>query len=421
VQGEGGKDSRGWNGVKTFLKESFCDKWYWLFFAWNTISALGAGISIFTVFFNKEMGLSLEDIGKLGAYSGIAVMAAAYLAAAFVDRWHPMRVLVYAYIFMAAAAFSSWVWIFVTLPGQYYFWLSLCGGLIAVFFITLTNAAGFPTQMRVFPKSRFGQFCSAQAMMRSLFSLVAGAAAGAFVDVIAWLFRYSGNGPGFVYRFNFMWSGFFAVVTGVFSVWAYVYWHRLGAYYGYKPPAPWSPKGTEDLDIVPTIGPQLRWLNLSLRLFDAIMWLSVLGVLPMMWWMHQRGAAVALQGYATMVLPCSLAVWIAWKLLERGIRRDIARCLKNEPLHNGIPHHGVLMVISVQYLLALGIWVAQVIVTIKLNMEWECIVFGIANIVTNMLLTLAVLVIWRMERGRSTTLETDADEASDLPSDGVAC
>jgi hypothetical protein len=137
------------------------------------------------------------------------------------------------------------------------------------------------------------------------------------------------------------------------------------------------------------------------------MWLSVLSLPALMWWMHQRGAAIALRWHAILVLPLSLAVWIGWKFLECGIRRDMARCLKNEPLHNGIPHHGVLMVVSVQYLLSLSIWIAQAIVTVKLNMEWECVIFGIANVVANLLLTAAVLVIWRMERGRSTTLETE--------------
>lgn len=420
MEGEDDKASRGFGAVKTFLKESFSVKWYLLFFAWGAIPILGGGTGIFMVFFNREMGLSLDDMGKLGALATVPPLFAMYLASTFVDRWHPMRVQVYVGIFMAFAAFANWVWIFVTLPGKYFFWLSLGTAVIGSFFGALQSVCAFPLLMRVFPKSRFGQFCSALALLRSVVWIVAGTVGGLFVDGVAWLCRNSGYGPNFVYRFLFLWTGFSVVVPAAVGIWAYVYWHRLGGYDGYQPPAPWSPNKTEALDVVPTVGPQFRWLSLSLRLFDAVMGLSVLSLPALMWWMHQRGATIALRWYAILVLPFFLAVWIGWKFLERGIRRDMARCLSNEPLHNGIPHHGVLMVVSIQYLLSLSIWVAQVIVTVKLNMEWECIIFGIANAVANLLLTTAVLVIWRMERGRSNTLETGGGKAGALPNGGVA-
>ncbi len=406
VEGEEVGASRGFRGVKTYLKESFCHKWYWVFFGWNTISAITAGVGIFDVFFYQEMGLSLDDIGKLGAIGGIAGMAAMYLASVFVDRWHPMRVRVYVSIFLAFAGFSNWVWIFVTLPGRYFFWLSMGSAVIGCLFVSLTIVSGAPLQMRIFPKSRYGQFCSAQAMIRAILSLMSGVVAGLFIDGIVWLLRNSNCGPNFCYRFTFLWSGLFTAITGLFAIWVYVYWHRLGAAQ-YQAPAPWNPNKIEAQEIVPTVGPQSRWLSLSLRFFDAIMWLSVLALLPMMWWMHQRGATIALRAYTTLVLPGLVGVWIAWKFLERGIRRDMARSLRNEPLQNGIPHHGVLLVVSIQYLLALGLWVAQVIVTVRLNMEWECIVIGMSAVVANLLLIAAIWVIWRMERGRSGELDVD--------------
>ena len=78
------------------------------------------------------------------------------------------------------------------------------------------------------------------------------------------------------------------------------------------------------------------------------------------------------------------------------------------------------MVVSIKYLLTVIIWGAQVLSTIKLNTERECILFGIANVITNFFLILAVLVIWRMERGRSRKLDADAEDAFPmLPSNGI--
>jgi hypothetical protein len=217
-------------------------------------------------------------------------------------------------------------------------------------------------------------------------------------------------------RYPFWWLACLAVLAAGLAVWAHGYWSRRDA--AEPPTAPVTePPGvalTEDLDVVRTIGPQARWLNVSLRLFSAIMGLPLLILPALMWWMHHRQALVALRWYAILILPYAVAAWVAWKFLERGIRRDMARSLRNEPLHNGIPHHGVLMVVSIKNLLALSIWVAQIIVTVKLNMEWECIVFGIANVLTDFLLIAAVLVIWRMERGWSNALGTGGD-AGDFP------
>lgn len=400
VADEDMKKSRGFQGALTFMKECFGHKWYVLFFAWTSVPMIANAIKLFAVFFNLEMGLTLDEVGKLTAIGIAASVAAMYVASIYVDRWHPMRVQVYVGVFAAFTTFSSWVWIFVTLPGRYFFWLGMGTALLSAMFAALTAVCGFPLLMRLFPKSRFGQFCSAQALVVSLLGIVvAGSAAGLFIDGIGWLCRNLPHTANYVYRFNFLWAGFFNLVTAALGVWAYVYWRRLGGDSGYKPPAPWNPEGTEELEAIPTVGAQPGWVSLSLRLFDAIMWLSTLSLPMMIWWMHRQGNTVASHWYAVLVLPASAATWAGWKLLERGIRRDMARSLRREPLRHGVPHHGVLMIVSVQYLLSLLIWVAQVIVTVNLDMEWECILFGVGNVFNNVLLIASVLTIWLMEGG----------------------
>jgi hypothetical protein len=74
-------------------------------------------------------------------------------------------------------------------------------------------------------------------------------------------------------------------------------------------------------------------------------------------------------------------------------------------LHNGIPHHGVLIVISTKYLIALVVWVSQVAVAVNLNMETGAVVFGLGNVLTNFLLIGCVWLMCRVERGYSVTLD----------------
>jgi hypothetical protein len=189
------------------------------------------------------------------------------------------------------------------------------------------------------------------------------------------------------------------------SVKLYIEWHRLGGDFHYHPPARWSPTQREEMPVVATVPPQSRWLNCSLYCFKAIMTLSLLGLPALMWWMHHERATQALWWFAALIAPLSLAVWVFWAMVEKGIRRDMANCTAGKPLRNGIPHHGVLMAVSTKYLFFLALWVVQVVVAVNLKMEVAAIVFGLANVVTNVLLIGCVWLNCRIERGRCEALD----------------
>ena len=72
---------------------------------------------------------------------------------------------------------------------------------------------------------------------------------------------------------------------------------------------------------------------------------------------------------------------------------------------NGIPHHGMLIILSSKFLLAVGIWICQVLVTVSLNMEGGSIVFGIANGFVNFLLIGTLYLMCTIERGFSVTVD----------------
>jgi hypothetical protein len=401
VEGETDKQSKGLGGIKTFFKECFTHKLYWLMFASSSILATSGAIGMFGVFFNREMGLSLDNIGKIGAVSGTFSLVAVYVAAVFADRWNPLRILTHLRVFAVVGMISSWVWLFITLPGNYYFWLAMGGSMIGTFQYTMAGAVEFPMMMRLLPRSRFGQFCAAQAMIQSLFRLVTGVAAGLFVDAMKW----ACHGSDFAYRFNFVWTTVFGALGAGVTVWLYMHWHKLGGDFHYHPPAPWSPAKQEELEVVITVPPQSRWLNCSLYFFHGIMAVSVLGLPVLMWWMRQQGATLAFKWFSVLIVPLSLVVWGVWAMVWKGIRRDMASCKAGTPLRNGIPHHGVLMTVSTKYLFFLAIWVAQVVVAVNLKMEIAAIVFGLAQVLTNSFLIGCVWLNGRIERGRSEVLD----------------
>jgi hypothetical protein len=188
-------------------------------------------------------------------------------------------------------------------------------------------------------------------------------------------------------------------------VMSYIEWHRLGGDKHFHPPAPWSPSGIEEMPVVPIVGPQTKWLNISFLLFDGIMGLSVLSIPVLMWWMYMKQQMFAFKWYGLAVLPLCIAGWLCWIVLKKKIRCDVAAAKTGSPLRNGIPHHGMLIILGSKFLLAVGVWVCQVLVAVTLNMESGAIVFGIANGLTNFLLIGTLYLMCRIERGFSVTVD----------------
>ena len=402
--------SKGFRGLMTFFRESFSHKFYWFRFFCTAFGAFGYAINPFNIFFNQEMGLSLEQIGYITGLSSVVQMAAMYLMAIFVDRWHPIRICTYGAIFGVLGFAISMVWMFVTLPGTYFFWLNMGNAFIGSFLTALLAVASLPCEMRIFPKSRFGQFCSAQAMLRQCFLVVAGIMAGLFIDAIKILY----NGSDFAYRFKFVWLTVFIGISAIFMTYTYREWYRLGGDKHFHPPAPWNPSGMEEMPVVPIIGPQIKWLNVFFRLFDLIMGLSTFGVVLLMWWMYEQNKMLAFKWHGLLILPLTILAWLIWVVVRKSIRRDIHAAQNGLSLKNGIPHHGMLIIFATKFLLALGLWVAQVIVCVMLDMEYGAIVFGLANVVTNFLLIGTVYLLCRIERGNSVTVDEKYEVETNL-------
>jgi len=398
---DGGRSSKGLNGLKTFFAESFSHKFYWFRFISSAFAAIAGAIVPFTVFFNKEMGMSLDQIGKISAVGAIAMMAAMYFMSVFVDRWHPLRICAYGAIFGVLGQCINMVWIFVTLPGNYFFWLNLGNVVIGSFLIALITVAALPSIMRTFPPSRYGQFCSADSMIRSGLSLFAGTLAGLFIDMV----RYFYLNSDYAYRFIYLWTTVFYGISAIFLIKVYREWYRLGGDKHFHPPTPWSANGVEEIATVPTVGPQTKGLNVAFLLFDGIIGLSVLSIPVMMWWMYSRQLMFAFKWYGLAVLPLEILGLFCWIILKRKIRNDMMAAQKGLPLNNGIPHHGMLIILGVKFLLAVGVWICQVWVTLSLNMERGALVFGIANVITNFLLVGIVYLLCRFERGYSITID----------------
>lgn len=407
------KKASRWENLRTFFRESFHEPFYRLLFISAGILAFAGVAWSFQVFFLLEMKMDLRQIGLYNGILMLAGMVATFFAATFVDRWHPLRAYTYGVIFTITGPVMNWVWLFIDLPGHIFFYLSLSAQLLYAFMNALSSACAMPITMRLFPHSRYGQFCSARGIVYSICTILGGFLVGGFYDVVkslstAYLSAYPIVGPGYCYRLYFVWAGGATLLNFIVISLAYRRWLKLGGDANFHPPAPWTKEGFEHIPIVATTGYSSRWLKRALHFMDFVQYGSLVMAVVMLWPFHVHGMKSANFWFLTAVIPLSIGVSFLWYLLSRRIRQDIAAAKRGEMPKYGIPHHGMMMVFGVKFSLTLGLVVAQFVVSIHLENSLYATLFALGNIVTNLLLILCTYVVIRMERGYSTKV----DEAS---------
>ena len=379
--------------IKIFAKESFTVRFYWYFFLVGGISRIAYALAMFNIFFSKQMGLTLHQIGKLGAVGGMVGIVATYFTATLVDRWHPLRILTYQKLFTAVMGFSMWIWTLMTLPGELYFWMSMVGTIIAAFDYVLDDAAGIPCLMRILPKSRYGQFSSANAMIRSLATMVAGVVAGVYLDFLKWMC----HGSDYAYRWMWTWIWPFNIMAAYCLIRGYQEWKRRGGDAHYRPPAPWDPSGFEEvIDKVKSSVGKPRAVLISLGLGWVCSILNIGLVALFMISMYKMDLMRSFWWHARIFLPIKgiTSLLIIWQI--SSVWRDIRTVEKGGTPKYGIPHHGVILVETATALLQFIVYWIQVKWMIRIGMERELIIFGINTLISTFAHSLVATHILRV-------------------------
>jgi hypothetical protein len=88
----------------------------------------------------------------------------------------------------------------------------------------MQGAACIPTFVAILPKSRYGQFCSAQAIFNSVLLIVANWGGGLFIDL-------TGN-----YRNLYLWDAFFTTLALLAMIVVWIGWKKFGGIKNYIAP-----------------------------------------------------------------------------------------------------------------------------------------------------------------------------------------
>ncbi len=120
-----------------------------------------------------------------------------------------------------------------TLTDQTALWIfaALCFSSLPI--TTLHAASELPMFMKLLPQERYGQFCSANALIRSIGLMVGGLACGFFLDAM----QRFGATPDQCYRFVPIWNFAWLLASGFFYFLLYREWLRFGGLNSYVAPS----------------------------------------------------------------------------------------------------------------------------------------------------------------------------------------
>lgn len=220
--------------VQTYAKESLGMAHYWFVFLGSAcfVSAFGV-VGPFQIYLYRSTGMSLEQIGHIVGLGNLATACTMFITGWLADRFHPIRVVIAGLIVQILVVTPvSLIWFFAPPSPEhaYRFWILISVGLAAPAgaLITMNDP---PMFMRIFPRSRYGQYCSANALIRSLVMITAGVGVGVFLDQMKRLV-----GEERAYCLLPLWSGVLCFVMLVFVLLLFRSWKKHGGDEHYAAP-----------------------------------------------------------------------------------------------------------------------------------------------------------------------------------------
>jgi maltose/moltooligosaccharide transporter len=230
--------------VKTYLQDCHVFPHYWYQWIGNFLGSIGGsagniGAGAYTAFslrFYHNLGIDVGtgDIGFIFGSIGLATAVLILVSGWLADIFHPIRVV------MAGVL----VGFFLVLPANmiFLFWQPkshavafwLVWGInvfLAAPALALNGVSDPPLLMRLFPRSRYGQFCSVNAFWRMGGGIVGGGMAGAFLDYMVTLV-----GEHNAYFYIPVWQFLFAIPCLFLFIGLYQSWKRHGGDDNYAAP-----------------------------------------------------------------------------------------------------------------------------------------------------------------------------------------
>jgi Na+/melibiose symporter-like transporter len=177
--------------IRAYFVECFSDPFYlWIFAAFLTAGIASTANDYKVFYLRYELHFDFDTIGKWGAAPQLISIVLGYFFGSMADRLHPMRLFAPTFFIWGLICVGSYF--FIVDRWSYLFWTMLTQ--VLVFANGVTYGALLP---KIYPREKFGQFCSANQLCGSLAGALLAAPIGYLFD---WVHSY---------RFAYLFSAFF--------------------------------------------------------------------------------------------------------------------------------------------------------------------------------------------------------------------
>jgi len=221
--------SHPWDLIKAYVRECTSQKIYVLLYVHVTVWTIANICGVFSVFANLSLGLTMQQIGTLSAVTGAIQMFLIYPAGMLADRFHPLRLLVWMELAIVLVTPLGFVFLFTSFsPGVNYTVLFVFA-LINMPLSLLYQATLMPLYMRLFPRDKFGQFCSFNAICTASAASVGGVVGGLFIGQMQNRWPDEVYGENYYYRLIPAWDLFFSGLALLLLALLYREWLKRNA------------------------------------------------------------------------------------------------------------------------------------------------------------------------------------------------
>ena len=111
--------------IQTFVIECYSLRFYWDYYLFCMLWSLATCTGTFWIFLQKDIGLDLAKVGQIAGVATLVSMCLTYPAGVLVDRFHPLRILLWVKVVVVALAPLQLIWLFFDFEPQTVFMISL--------------------------------------------------------------------------------------------------------------------------------------------------------------------------------------------------------------------------------------------------------------------------------------------------------
>lgn len=205
--------------IKTYFRQCFRSGFFTVLFIGTALNqASNVCRSTFNLLFaTKDLQLTPDQFGKIMGIGMLVSAAVVIFVGWIMDKIHPIRVYFLSGIIVIVINILGYFWV-----NDYISFFVIGIGIVLVY--AIQNVGLSPLFIALFPSEKYGQFCSANAMLNCVFLVIANWGGGMAIDY-------------FGYRFIFIWDFIFTIIATVAMGYVYIKWKQYGGMKNYTPPA----------------------------------------------------------------------------------------------------------------------------------------------------------------------------------------